>query len=130
MQLDAKKVSAIACGDYFQVCLDSEVDTEEHLDAFEPTEPYLLVQCQFEFFDGGTCYVESIDDKYRGSFKLQLLEFTPTRLAFKIARPDHDRVEARFALTAAEFEEALPIVEIIFGLRAPEDYPQDFNGTV
>ncbi len=59
MQLYAKKVSAIASGDYYQVHLDSEECDDEQLEPFEQPAPYLLVQSQFEFFDGGKCYIES-----------------------------------------------------------------------
>ena len=38
---------------------------------------------------------------------------------FEIARRYHSRVEVTFLLTAAEFEDAQPIVEVIFGLREP-----------
>jgi len=97
-------------------------------DSLDQPLPYLMVQCQFEFSDGGKCYVESDDDKYIGHFKLKLVEFSPTRLAFEIARRNHNIVEACFALTAAEFDEALPIVEVIFGIRAPYSDGHDFDG--
>jgi hypothetical protein len=128
MQLYAKKVSAIASGDYYQVHLDSEECDDEQLEPFEqPAAPYLLVQSQFEFFDGGKCYIESDDEEYIGHFKLKLVEFSPVRLAFEIARSNHNQVEVHFALTAAEFEKALPIVEVIFGMREPDYDAQDFD---
>lgn len=127
MQLFAKKVSAIASGDYYQVILDSDNRDEDQIDPFGQPEPYILLQSQFEFSDGGKCYIESDDEEYIGHFKLKLLEFSPARLAFEIARRNNNRVEVSFALTAAEFEEALPIVEVIFGLREPDYDAQDFD---
>lgn len=127
LQLFAKKVSAIASGDYYQVHLDSEDRDDEQLDSFEQPAPYLLVQSQSEFFDGGKCYIESDDEEYIGHFKLKLVEFSPTRLAFEIARINHNQVEVHFELTAAEFEKALPIVEVIFGMREPDYDAQDFD---
>ena len=127
MQLYAKKVSAIASGDYYQVNLDSEECDDEQLEPFEQPAPYLLVQSQFEFFDGGKCYIESDDEEYIGHFKLKLVEFSLVRLAFEIARSNHNQVEVHFALTAAEFEKALPIVEVIFGMREPDYDAQDFD---
>jgi len=127
MQLSAKKVSAIASGDYYQVHLDSEDRDDEQLYPFEQPAPYLLVQSQFEFFDGGTCYIESEDEEYTGHFKLKLVEFSSTRLVFEIARINHNQVEVHFELTAAEFEKALPIVEVIFGMRALDYDVQDFD---
>jgi hypothetical protein len=130
MQLYAKKVSAIASGDYYQVVLDSDGRDDDQVDPFEQSEPYFLLQCQFEFSAGGKCYVESTDEKYIGNFKLKLVEFTSTRLEFKIARPKLNHVEICFALTDAEFEEALPIVEVIFGIREPEYDEQIFDGSL
>lgn len=118
MQLAAKKVSAVASGDYYQAVFDYD-----DRDCEQP-EPYVLVQRQFELFDGGKCYIESHDEEYIGHFKLKLIEFSTTRMAYEIARREHTLVEVTFALTAAEFEEALPIVEVIFGVREPGDDSQ------
>ena len=89
-----------------------------------------MIQSQFESFDGGKCYIESDDDEYIGHFKLQFVEFSPTRLAFEIARLNHKHVEVSFALTAAEFEEALPIVEVIFGMREPDYDAQNLDAAL
>jgi hypothetical protein len=128
MKLDAKRISATASGDYYQILLDSEDRNEEQLDPLDQPAPYLMVQCQFEFSDGGKCYVESDNDEYIGHFKLKLVEFSPTRLAFEIERRNHNHVEVCFALPTAEFGEALPIVEVIFGIREPDYDGQDLDG--
>ncbi len=119
MRFFAKSVSGTVCGDYYQFSLASESSDEESENDFEQTGSYLLLQTQFEFFSGGKCYVESDDEDYIGHFKLILIEFTPTYLVFEIARNNRNRVEVDFALTAAEFEESKPVVEVIFGLREP-----------
>lgn len=98
-------------GDYYQAVFDSRDQDDEQVDPFDQPEPYALVQRQFEFFDGGKCYIESHDEEYIGHFKLKLLEFSPTRFAYEIARCDHGLVDVSFALTATEFEEARPIIE-------------------
>ena len=112
MQLHAKRVSAVESGDYYQAIFDSEAQDDEQVDPFDHPAPYVLVQREFEGFNGGKCYIESHD-------KLKLVEFSPARLAYEIARPDHKLVEVFFALTAVELEEAQPIIEVIFGLREP-----------
>jgi len=61
---------------------------------------------------------------------LKLVEFSSTRLAFEIARCNRNHVEVSFALTAAEFEDALPIVEVIFGMSEPDYDVQDFDGAL
>ena len=84
-------------GEYFQVSFDSEAPSDDDLDLSLPDQPYLLVQCQFEDDDGGVCYIETHDhDTYTGHFRLRLIEFTPTRLAFEIVRRDHKYVEVTF----------------------------------
>jgi|SRR5450631_4090437 hypothetical protein len=51
--------------------------------------------------DGGVCYIETLDhDTYTGHYRLRLIEFTPTRLAFEIARKDDKFVEVSFNLNA------------------------------
>ena len=58
------------------------------------------------FDDGGVCYIETHDhDTYAGHFRLRLIEFTPTRLAFEIARTHHKYVEVSFDLDAKRFGE-------------------------
>jgi len=131
MQLSAKTVSAVVSGDYYQVVLDSDERDEDEIDPFGKPAPYLMLQRQFEFLDGGKCYVESDDEEYIGHFKLQLVEFTPTRLAFEIASPDRNHhVEVCFALAAAEFEGVRPIVEVIFGRREPDCESQGFDSAL
>jgi hypothetical protein len=127
MHLYARTVSAVASGDYWQVLFDSENRDEGQVGPSEQLSPYLMIQCQFEFFDGGKCYIESDNDEYIGQYKLKLVEFCPTSLVFEIARRDHHRVEISFALTMAEFEEARPIVEVIFGKREPAHGEHDIE---
>jgi hypothetical protein len=119
MHFYAKTVSGTVSGDYYQLVLEAEDSDEDQENDPEQTGPYLLLQQQFEFPDGGKCYVESDDETYIGHFKLKLTEFIPTRLVFEIARNSHNHVEVDFSLTDAEFEESRPIAEVIFGMREP-----------
>lgn len=119
MQLDAKRVSVVVSGDYYQALFDFEDRDDEQVDPFDQLAPYVLVQRQFERFDDCRCYIESHDEEYIGHFKLKLIEFSPTRLAYEIDRRDHKFVDVSFSLTATEFEEAQPIIEVIFGVREP-----------
>jgi hypothetical protein len=131
MPLSAKAVSAVVTGDFYQVVLDSDEMDQDERDPFGEPAPYLLLQRQFEFPDGGKCYVESDDEEYIGYFKLHLVEFTPTRLAFEMAEPGRNHhVEVFFALSAAKFEEVLPIVEVIFGRREPDSETDAFDSAL
>ena len=107
-------------GEYFQVSFDNEDPSDDDLDLSLPDQPYLLVQRQFEDDDSGVCYIETHDhDTYTGHYRLRLIEFTPTRLAFEIVRKDHKYVEVAFDnLNAKRFSEVKRIVNIIFGVRA------------
>ena len=89
------------------------------MDLSPSDQPYLLVQRQFEDDDGGVCYIETHDhDVYTGHFRLRLIEFTPTRLAFEIARKGHKYVEVTYDLDATRFAAVQRIVHIVFGARA------------
>jgi hypothetical protein len=123
MRFQAKTVVGTVSGDYYQLLLEYGDREEQQTNHRDPAGPYLLLQRQFEFSDGGKCYVEADDEAYIGHFALKLVEFSPTRLAFEIGRSDDNRVEVGFSLTAAEFEDAQPIAEVIFGMREP-----DFDG--
>jgi hypothetical protein len=119
LRLHANYVSIGESGDeYFQVSFDSEAPSEDDFDLSGPDHPYLVVQRQFEDDDGGVCYIETHDhDTYAGHFRLRLIEFTPTRLAFEIARTHHKYVEVSFDLYAKRFGEVQRVVHIIFGVR-------------
>ena len=67
---------------------------------------------------GGVCYPETHDpDRYAGHLGLRLVEFTSTRLAFVIDRPQDRLVEVTFRLRARRFREVQRVVNIIFGLN-------------
>src|SRR5258708_24865606 len=111
LRLHANHVSIGESGDeYFQVSFDSEAPSDADFDLSGPDPPYLVVQRQFEDDDGGVCYIETHDhNTYPGHFRLRLIEFTPTRLAFEIARTDHKYVEVTYDLDARRFGEVQPI---------------------
>jgi|SRR6266513_4000115 hypothetical protein len=106
-------------GEYFQVSFDSKAPSDDDFDLSGPYHPYLVVQRQFEDDDdGGVCYIETHDhDTYTGHFRLRLIELTPTRFAFEIARPDHKYVEVTYGLDAKRFGEVQRIVHIVFGVQ-------------
>jgi hypothetical protein len=120
VQFRATSVSASADGDYYQLWLGPTESNEEKADPHELKGPYLIVQRQFEMYDGGQCYIEMHDEAYIGHFPLRLIEVSPTRLAFKIVRKTNNHVEVSFVLNASEFEEVQCVAEIIFGLKEPE----------
>jgi len=119
LRLQADNVSVGESGDeYFQVSFDNEAPSDDDFDLSGPDHPYLVIQRQFEDDDGDVCYIETHDhDTYTGHFRLRLIEFTPTRLAFEIARTDHKYVEVTYELDAKRFGEVQHIVHIVFGVQ-------------
>jgi hypothetical protein len=119
LKLHAKHVSVgESGGEYFQVSFDNEDPSDDDFDLSGPRQPYLIVQRQFKDDDGGVCYIETQDhDTYTGHFRLRLIEFTSTRLAFEIARRDHKYVEVTYDLNAKRFREVQRIVHVIFGVQ-------------
>jgi len=102
-------------GPYFQVSFHGE-DPGADLDLSAPMKPYLLLQRQFEDYDGGVCHIETHEpDSYAGHFRLHLVEFAPTRLVFDIDRPTDRRVEVTFTFDPRRFKEVERIVCLIFG---------------
>jgi hypothetical protein len=120
MIFHAKNVSvADSCDEYFAVSFDCESPGVDDFDPSVHASPYLVVQRQFEDDDGGVCYIETHDhDTYTGHFPLRLLEFTPTRIAFEIARTNHNYVEVTYEVDAKRFDDVQRIVHIIFGVQS------------
>jgi hypothetical protein len=121
MQFQAEEVSASAAGDYYQLYLGPKETEEDAADPFNVRGPYLLIQRQFEMFDGGKCYVESDNEEYLGHFHLNVAEFSPTQLSFEIQRKNNKHVNVSFSLTASEFEQVRAIAEVVLGLKEPKD---------
>ena len=111
MKLNARYVSIGDFDDlYFQVSFENQHPAADY-DPSAPTEPYLLLQRQFEDDDGGICYIETHDThRFAGHFRLRLIEFTPTRLAFEIDRPEDRTVEVIYKLSTQRFRKVQRIV--------------------
>ena len=116
MKLHARYVTVGDFDDqYFQVSFGNEYPAADY-DPDAPVRPYVLLQRQFEDEDGGVCYLEIHDpDRDAGHLRLRLVEFTPTRLAFEIDRPQNRLVEVTFRLAARRFRVVQRVVNIIFG---------------
>ena len=81
--------------------------------------PIFSLQRQFEDDDGGVCYIETHDhDSYTGHFRLRLIELTPTRFAFEIARADHKYVEVTYELDAKRFGEVSASCTLFLACKA------------
>jgi hypothetical protein len=107
MQFHANYISTSIFGDYCQAMFAAEKDNGD------PTNPYLLLQPQFETPDGGECYIETHDRNYIGHFMLRSVEFMPRKLFIEFDRPMHNRINVTFDMTIADFKKASRVVGII-----------------
>jgi hypothetical protein len=114
MRFSADRISVSQDGDYFQLSLEAASSEKQNVDDDSLNGPYLIVQRSFEMPDIRLCYLETHDSDYRGHFRLRLNEFSSSRLAFEIERKEKKFVEVSLALSATEFEKALPTVKVIF----------------
>ncbi len=125
MQFEAEEVSASAAGDYHQLYLGPKETEEDAADPFNVRGPYLLIQRQFEMFDGGRCHIESDNEEYRGDFHIELATISSTQLSLEIQRKSNKHVNISFSLTASEFEQVRRIAEVVLGLKEPEPEDED-----
>ena len=104
MKLNARYVSIGDSDDlYFEVSFENQHPAADY-DPSAPTEPYLLLQRQFEDDDRGVRYLETHDtDRFAGHFRLRLIEFTPTHLVFEIDRAQDRSVEVTYKLSTDAF---------------------------
>jgi hypothetical protein len=113
MQFRAKHVSASEDGDYFQVAFETADPAEDATQVLWGDSPYLIIQRQFEDFDGGVCYVETHNEEYIGHFRLRSIEFSPSRVVVEIARDRDNKIEVSFELGESEFKEVQRVMKII-----------------
>ena len=115
MQFRAERVTVSVAGDYYQLLLEAEEDSDD------PESPYLILQRQFEVEDSGKCSVETHDENFIGEFILEQIEFTRERLLISLDRPDDKEIVVTFDLSHSEFEEAFRILKIINSEISPFD---------
>ena len=115
MQFHAEHVTVSAAGDYYQVLLEAQEDSDD------PESPYLILQRQFEIEDFGRCSVETHDESFIGQFILEHIEFTRERLLISLDRPNDKEIVVTFGLSHSEFEKASQVLKIINGEISPFD---------
>lgn len=111
MEIHVTRVSAGHEGDYYQVLFENEEGHE--------TRPYLLIQRQFEDIDDDFCYVETHDQDYRGHFRLELVEFSPTRLRIVLEGTRRRTVQVSYTLPETEYQGVAGVIDVIAGMREP-----------
>ena len=110
MQFHANHVSASADGDYYQVLFEAVPDSTD------PESPYLVIQRQFEYPDGGRCYVETHNENYVGHIRIRRIDLSVSRIVLAIDRPKSNVVEVSFAISTSDFKKVARLVGIISGV--------------
>jgi hypothetical protein len=89
-------------GDYYQVLFEEKKDngSSEITD-----DPYFLIQCQFEMYDGGEMYIESHDENYIGHYLIREAILQKNKIELELERPKYSKVEINFKATDSEFDE-------------------------
>ena len=104
MKIQLDHVSASESGDYYQVTFEGKLKGDE---------AYVLVQRQFEFSDGGRCYVESHDMDYVGHFKIAHAELGRNRFFLRLAGMKAAELEVMFNTTAKNWREVAHVMRIM-----------------
>jgi hypothetical protein len=120
-ELSLPFVSVSSSGDeYFQVEFaaredDGKSDYVEH--------DYLLVQRQFESYDGGRCYLESHDQDLCGHFKIRRATLGRDFLRLELAGGSTETVQIRFQTGISGYHELRRVLEIIVPSRVLQIEP-------
>ena len=100
----ASQVSASEAGDYFQI---------HFVEGLGDDTQYLLIQRQFEDYDGGLCYIE--DDKLLmvGHYKILVAKLTRTYFEIKFKSEKNNSALISHTMTDEEFADAKKVLKII-----------------
>jgi hypothetical protein len=105
-------VSATESGDYCQVLFEGAEDGDG---------AYVLIQRQFEFPDGGLCYLETHDENYVGDLEVARASLARDRFWLELRRGRATEVEVAFEATDQEYEDVARILRIMIpGLEVVE----------
>ena len=104
MRVELDRASASEAGDYYQVTFEGKLNGEE---------AYVLVRRQFEFPDGGRCYVETHDQDYIGYFKVAYAELGQNRFFLRLAGRKAAELEVVFNTTAKNWREVARVMRIM-----------------
>jgi hypothetical protein len=101
-----KTVSVTKSGDYYQIMFHDDLDTDD--------EPYFMIQSQFEFSDGGTCYFESHNEELIEDCKVESASLSTNKLTLSYGKEQCRDVEIEFCLHDTDFQEFLStLIEMI-----------------
>lgn len=121
MRFHANHVSTSVAGDYFQATFEANEDS------IDPESPYLIIQRQFEFPDGGKCYIETHNVEYIGHFRLRCVDFRPGGISVEISRSRNKVIDVTFNMSSSAFAEAETVIKTIIGEMEPEVMNDDIE---
>jgi len=110
-ELSLPYVSVSSAGDeYFQVSFDACEDDggSEYVE-----HDYLLIQRQFESYDGGLYYLESHDEELCGHFKIRRATLGRGFLRLELAGDSAETVQTRFQTDMGGYHELRRVLGIM-----------------
>ncbi len=107
MRIRLERVEPAEAGDYYQVLFKDLKDDED------AEKTYVLIQRQFEFPDGGVCYVESHDEDYIGHAKVKRATLGRNRLLLELQRRRAASIEVEFETSERNYLEIVRIMRIM-----------------
>jgi len=110
-ELSLPYVSVSSSGDeYFQVSFDACEDDggSEYVE-----HDYLLIQRQFESYDGGLYYLESHDEELCGHFKIRRATLGRDFLRLELAGDSAETVQTRFQTAMGGYHELRRVLGIM-----------------
>ena len=102
MKITLNHLSVSISGDYYQVLFEEK---EDNGSAEITDDPYFLIQRQFEMYDGGEIYIESLDENYIGHFLVKSATLQKDKIELELKRSNYSKIEVNFKATENEFKE-------------------------
>jgi hypothetical protein len=102
MKITLNHVDVSIAGDYYQVHFGAKEDDGS---AKITTDPYFLIQRQFEMPDGDEVYIESHDDNYIGHYRVSRATLQRNKIHLELKRSKYSDLEISFKATEKKFEE-------------------------
>jgi len=97
-------VSATKAGDCFQVLFETTRDG---------LEGYVLIQRQFEFPDGGECYLETDAQEFCGHFRIRSANLSRDRFQFEFGNAPVKRIVVLFSATDSVYTKVKRMLRIM-----------------
>jgi hypothetical protein len=104
LEFRCEHVSAAEAEEVFQVLFKTTRDS---------LEGYVLIQRNFEFPDGGKCYVETDDREFCGHFRIHTAELSRNCFEIAFGKAPMKRIVVLFSATDSVYAEVKRVLRIM-----------------